>query len=76
MKLSVNDTVIFNRQTLKRLGSDKVSADARGTVVSVHGPIVSVDWHGSWLPHENGGTVRTMPAANLTRILSNGAVFE
>jgi hypothetical protein len=36
---------------------------------------VSVDWHGTYIPHEDGGTVRHIPGVNLTPILANGAVF-
>jgi hypothetical protein len=36
---------------------------------------VSVDWHGTYITHEDGGTVRHIPGANLTPILANGAVF-
>ena len=69
------DRVAFAQAVIRRCDDQAFTAAARGTVLSVRGPIVSVDWHGSWIEHEDGGTVRHLPAANLTRILSNGAVF-
>lgn len=66
------DTVAFSQSVIRRTGD---GASARGTVVSLKGDIVRVDWRGTWIPHEDGGTVRSIPAANLTRVLSNGAVF-
>lgn len=77
MKFNIGDKVAFAQSVLKRMGHDKQQADARGIVVGVMsgGKVVSVDWGGTWLPHEDGGTVRTLPAANLTKILSSGAVF-
>lgn len=41
---------------------------ARGTVLAVEGRVARVDWHGSFIPHEDGGTVRSMPTANLRRV--------
>ena len=66
------DTVAFSQAVIRRTGH---GASARGTVVSVQNNIARVDWHGTWIPHEDGGTVRSMPVANLTRVLTNGAVF-
>jgi hypothetical protein len=73
--------VAFSQAVIRRSGDQIFTARARGTVVSVFdkpglgGPLVSVDWHGTYIPHEDGGTVRHIPGVNLTTILSNGAVF-
>ena len=50
--------------------------DPRGVVVAVDGPVVAVDFAGTWMPHENGGTVRHVPAGNLTKIMTNGVVYD
>ncbi len=76
MKFSINDKVAFARAVVRRLGHDKPTADARGVVVAVDGPVVAVDFAGTFIPHENGGTVRYVPAANLTKILSNGVIYD
>ena len=76
MKFSVNDKVAFSRAVVRRVGHDKTTADARGVVVAVDGPVVAVDFGGTWRAHENGGTVRHVPAANLTKILANGVIYE
>ena len=72
IKFSVNDTVAFHRDVVRRVGHDKHTADARGRVVAVNGPVISVDFAGTWFLHANGGTVCYVPAANLTKILANG----
>lgn len=76
MKFSINDKVAFARAVVRRVGHDKATADARGVVVAVDGPIVAVDFGGTWRAHENGGTVRHVPAANLTKILANGVIYD
>jgi hypothetical protein len=76
MKFSINDKVAFARAVVRRVGHDKATADARGVVVAVDGPVVAVDFGGTWRAHENGGTVRHVPAANLTKILANGVIYE
>jgi hypothetical protein len=76
MKFSINDKVAFARAVVRRVGHDKATADARGVVVAVDGPVVAVDFAGTWRAHENGGTVRHVPAANLTKILANGVVYD
>jgi hypothetical protein len=76
MKFSINDKVAFARAVVRRLGHDKPMADARGVVVAVDGPVVAVDFGGTFNLHENGGTVRYIPAANLTKILSNGVIYD
>ena len=75
VKFSIGDRVTFSRDVVRRLGCDKNVADARGRVVGVNGPVVSVDFAGTWTLHENGGTVRHVPAANLTRIAANGVIY-
>ena len=76
MKFSINDKVAFARAVVRRVGHDKTTADARGVVVAVDGPVVAVDFAGTWRAHENGGTVRHVPAANLTKILANGVIYD
>ena len=76
IKFSVGDNVTFARDVVRRLGCDKTVADARGRVVNVNGPVVSVDFAGTWIRHEDGGTVRHVPAANLTKILANGVIYD
>lgn len=73
--LKPGDTVAFSQSVLRRCW-DREAADARGTVVSVRDRIAEVDFHGTWIAHQNGGTVRTLPAANLRRVMPNGAVFS
>lgn len=76
MKFSINDKVAFSRAVVRRLGHDKPTADARGRVVAVDGAVVAVDFDGTFIAHENGGTVRYIPAANLIKILSNGVIYD
>ena len=75
-KFSIGDRVAFSRAVVARTGHNKIDADARGRVVDVNGPVISVDFAGTWSLHENGGTVRHVPAANLTKILANGVVYD
>lgn len=75
-KFFVGDRVAFARAVVRRLGYDKYTADARGRVVEIDGPVVTVDFSGSWLRHENGSTVRYVPAANLTKILANRVIYD
>ncbi len=77
MTFKPGDTVAFSQAVIRRTGH---GASARGTVVSVHGRVARVDWHGTWIgivSEESGtvSTIRSIPAANLTRVLANGAVF-
>jgi hypothetical protein len=76
IKFFVGDKVAFHRDVVRRLGVCRNVADARGRIVAVHGPVVSVDFAGTWEPHENGGSVRHVPAANLTKIMRNGVRYE
>lgn len=73
---SIGDKVAFSRAVVARTGHNKFDADARGRVVEINGPVVTVDFSGSWLRHENGSTVRYVPAANLTKILANGVIYD
>lgn len=70
-KFSVGDCVAFARAVVARTGHNKIDADARGRVVEINGPVVTVDFSGSWQKHENGSTVRYVPAANLTKAFNN-----
>lgn len=72
LKFNVGDRVAFARHVVKRLGHDKHVADARGHVVAIDGPVVAVDFAGTWAPHEDGSNVRHVPGANLTKIMTNG----
>jgi hypothetical protein len=77
IKFKINDRVAFARDVVQRMGHDRRVADVRGRVVAVSGPgigggeIVSVDFEGTWEPHEDGSNVRHVPAANLTKIMTN-----
>ena len=71
-KFKPGDAVAFSQAVIRRAGH---GGSARGTVVDVTGPVARVDWRGSWIPHEDGGTVRSIPAANLTRVFADGVVF-
>jgi hypothetical protein len=75
-KFSIGDRVAFSRAVVARTGHNKFDADARGRVVDVNGPVVTVDFSGSWHSHENGSTLRFVPAKNLTKILANGVVYD
>jgi len=76
IKFSIGDRVAFSRAVVRRVGHDKHTADARGRVVDVNGPVVTVDFAGTWSLHENGSTLRFVPAANLTKILANGVIYD
>ena len=76
LKFNVGDRVAFARHVVKRLGHDKHVADARGHVVAIDGPVVAVDFAGTWAPHEDGSNVRHVPAANLTKIMASGVVYD
>jgi hypothetical protein len=76
LKFNVGDQVAFARHVVKRLGHDKLTADARGHVVAIDGPVVAVDFAGTWAPHEDGSNVRYVPSANLTKIMTNGVVYD
>lgn len=72
---SVGDRVAFARDVVRRLGHDKPTADARGRVVTVDGRVVAVDF-GQTFKRDDGETVRYVPAANLTKILANGVIYD
>jgi ribosomal protein S3 len=74
-KFSVGDRVAFSRAVVKRLGYDKPTADARGRVVEIDGRVVGVDF-GRTFVRADGETVRFVPAANLTKILANGVIYD
>ena len=76
LKFNIGDNVAFSRAVVARTGHNRADADARGRVVAVDGPVVAVDFAGTWMPHENGGTVRYVPAGNLTKIMTNGVVYD
>ena len=68
-KFNIGDVVAFAPAVVARTGHNKLDGDARGRVISIDGAVISVDFAGTWLPHEDGGTVRYVPAANLIRVI-------
>lgn len=69
--LNPGDTVAFSLPLVRRLNDPKVT-QAIGTVLSVRDRLAEVDFHGTWIAHEDGVTVRTLPAANLRRVAQQG----
>ena len=76
LKFNIGDTVALSRAVVARTGHNKSDADARGHVVAVDGPVVAVDFAGTWAPNEDGSNVRYVPSANLTKIMTNGVVYD
>ena len=72
-QFKTGDKVAFAQAVIRRTND---GTRARGTVVSADANVVTVDFAGTWIPHENGGTVRHVPAANLTKIQPDGAIFS
>jgi len=72
-KLTIGDKVAFSQAVIRRTMD---GTRARGTVVSVTGNTAAVDFAGTWVAHEDGGTVRYVPTANLTKIQPNGVIFS
>jgi heme A synthase len=72
-KLTIGDKVAFSQAVIRRTMD---GTRARGTVVSVMGNTAAVDFAGTWIAHEDGGTVRYVPTANLTKIQPNGVIFS
>ena len=72
-KFSVGDKVAFSQAVIRRTND---GTRARGTVISAGADVVAVDFADTWIRHENGGTVRHVPAANLTKIQPNGVIFS
>jgi hypothetical protein len=75
-KFSIGDRVAFARDVVRRLGYDKYTADARGHVVAIDGRVVAVDFGQTMVRPDDGATVRYVPAANLTKILANGVIYD
>ena len=69
-QFNIGDVVAFAPAVVARTGHNKFDGDARGRVLSVDGAVVSVDFAGTWIPHENGGTIRFIPAANLIKVIN------
>ena len=76
MKFSIGDRVAFSRAVVRRLGYDKPTADARGRVVEIDGRVVAVDFGQTFVRPDDGASVRYVPAANLTKILANGVIYD
>lgn len=72
-KLTIGDQVAFAQSVIRRTND---GPQARGIVVSVSGNTAGVDFKGTWIAHEDGGTVRYVPISNLTKILPNGVIFS
>jgi hypothetical protein len=71
-QFNLGDKVAFSQAVIRRTND---GMRARGIVVSAGADVVAVDFAGTWIAHENGGTVRHVPAANLTKIQPNGVIF-
>lgn len=69
-QFNIGDVVAFAPAVVARTGHHKFDGDARGRVLSVDGAVVSVDFAGTWIPHEDGGTIRFIPAANLVKVIN------
>jgi hypothetical protein len=72
-KFAAGDKVAFSQAVIRRTMD---GTRARGTVVSVTGNTAAIDFAGTWIAHEDGGTVRYVPTANLTKIQPNGVIFS
>ncbi|MCH9837794.1 hypothetical protein K0U83_19185 [bacterium] len=71
--LNVGDKVTFSQSVIKRTND---GTKAKGTVLSITENVAAVDFAGTWIPHQNGGNVRFVPIANLTKIQDNGVIFS
>lgn len=69
-QFNIGDVVAFAPAVVARTGHHKFDGDARGRVLSVDGAVISVDFAGTWIPHEDGGTIRFIPAANLIKVIN------
>jgi hypothetical protein len=69
-QFNIGDVVAFAPAVVARTGHHKFDGDARGRVLSVDGAVISVDFAGTWIPHEDGGTIRFIPAANLVKVIN------
>ena len=74
--MKIGQHVAFKQTVIRRMSYDKVTADMRGKVLSIvsGGKVAEVDTGGTF-PNEEGNSIRFIPVANLTPILSNGAIF-
>ena len=71
--LSIGDKVAFSQNVIRRTMD---GSNARGVVVSVSDKTAAIDFKDTWIKHEDGGTIRHVPIANLTKILANGVIFS
>ena len=76
LKFNIGDNVAFARHVVARTGHNKIDADARGREVAVDDDVVAFYFAGTWNRHDDGGTVRHVPAGNLTKIMANGVVYD
>ena len=72
-KLTIGDKVAFSQAVIRRTQD---GSKARGVVVSVSKNTAAIDFGGTWIEHEDGGTIRYVPLANLTKIQPNGVIFS
>lgn len=70
--VKVGQRVAFTQAVIRRCGHE--SSKMRGTVLEVHGNVARVDTAGTWTSPE-GNDIRSIPIANLTLLLGNGAIF-
>lgn len=73
LTFNVGNNVAFSSAVLKRVPDAR---GARGVVLEVFKDVARVDFGGTWITHEDGGTCRAVPTANLTKILPSGVVYE
>ena len=59
------DTVKFAPAVLKRSGNDPLWKRAKGLVVRIERHYAIVDFQGTWIPQDDGETIRSVPLTNL-----------
>lgn len=72
-KLTIGDKVAFSQAVIRRTQD---GSKARGVVTGISKTTAAVDFGGTWIEHEDGGTIRYVPIANLTKIQPNGVIFS
>lgn len=63
-RIGAGDTVKFAPDVVKR-ANDPLWKTARGLVVRVDRSFAVVDFQGTWIPRDDGETIRSVPLANL-----------
>ena len=59
------DTVKFTPAVLKRSENNPLWKNAKGLVVRIERHYAIVDFQGTWLPRDDGETIRSVPLMNL-----------